>query len=302
MAKLIFIQDIDLKASPMVRSHIREDVVEEYADIYKKEKVKLPPIELFTEDNKVYLLGDGAHRTYALIANKSKTVEANIHKGTREDALRYALTANERHGIRRSAADKRNSIREAVKQWPKCSDTQVAAMCAVDKHTVTSVRAEMEKNGAVKPEPMRVGKDGKERPSAKVEKKQPGKSPVEPVDDVGTAIPSFALTYWNRSDEVHELLDTLKLVSKFLVATQKKEDLMFGEVNFSAAIGDLDKVITNCSCAIPYAVCSQCQGQPKTQPKGECRMCKGRGLVSKFRWNSLTPSEVKQMISKRNQK
>ncbi len=283
----------------MVRSHIREDVVEEYADLYKKEKVRMPPIELFTEDNKVYLLGDGAHRTYALIALKSKTVEANIHKGTREDALRFALTANERHGVRRTAADKRNSIREAVRQWPKCSDSQVAAMCAVDKHTVTTVRAEMEKAGAVKAEPVRIGRDGKERAAAGADK-QPGKSPKGQVDDVGTPIPEFALGFWNRIDEVEELLGTLKLVRKFLEATQKKEDLMYGEVNFSAAIGDLDKVTTNLSTAMPYAVCTQCQGQPKTQPKGECRMCKGRGVISRFRWNTLVPSEIKKMKEKKS--
>ncbi len=298
MGKLIFIQDIDLKLSPMVRSHIREEVVDEYAEIYHRGKVKMPPIDLFTEDGKVYLLGDGAHRTCALIKLKAKTVEATVHTGNREDALRFALTANERHGIRRTNADKRNAIREAVKQWSKCSDSQVAAMCAVDKHTVTDVRAEMEKAGAVKPEPVRVGKDGKERAAAG--EKQPGKSPKDPVDDVGTAIPSFALAYWNRSEEVMELISTLKLVSKFLQSTQKKEDLMYGEVNFSAALGDLDKVITNVSCAMPYAVCTQCQGQPKTQPKGECRMCKGRGVISRFRWNTLVPAEIKKMKEKKS--
>ncbi len=298
MAKLIFIQDIDLKGSPMVRSHIREEVVEEYASIYKRDKVKMPPVELFTEDNKVYLLGDGAHRTYALLSLKSKTIEANIHKGTREDALRFALTANERHGIRRTNDDKRNSIREAVRQWPKCSDSQVAAICAVDKHTVTAVREDMEKAGAVKPEPVRVGKDGKHRAAAG-EKKQPGKSPKDPVDSVGTPIPEFAMQYWERAEEVQELLGTMKLLHKFLTETQRKEDLMYGEINFSAALGDLDKLMTNCSTAMPYAVCTTCQGQPKTQPKGECRMCKGRGIISKFRWNTLVPSEIKGMVARR---
>lgn len=284
----------------MVRSHIRKDVVEEYAEIYKKEKIKMPPVDLFTEDGKTFLLGDGAHRTYALLSLKSKTVEAIVHKGGQEEALRFALTANERHGIRRSNEDKRSAVREAIKQWPKTSDSQVAAICAVDKHTVTAIRDSMEKQGAVKPEPVRVAKDGKERAaSAKLTSKK-GEAGNSPVDDVGTPIPEFALVYWNRAGEVDELMATLKLVHKFLVTTQKSEDLMYGEINFSAALGDLDKLITNCSCALPYAVCTQCQGQPKTQPKGECRMCKGRGVISRFRWNTLVPSEIKRMREKKS--
>jgi len=305
MGKLIFLQEIDLKGSPVVRSHIREDVVEEYASIYKKEKVKMPPIDVFTEDNKVYLLGDGAHRTYALISLKVKTVEANVHKGGREDALRFALNANERHGVRRTRDDKRSAIREAITQWPKSSDNQIAAICAVDKNTVLTVRDDMEKKGAVKPEPIRTGKDGKEyAASEKTSGKKSGQvvnSPTEPKDNVGSPIPSFAKQYWDRADEVAELLGTLKLVHKFLTATQAKEDLMYGEVNFSAALGDLDKMMTNLSCAMPYAVCTQCQGQPKTQPKGECRMCKGRGVISRFRWNTCVPSEIKKMKEKKPQ-
>jgi len=297
MSKLIFVQDIDLKGSPVVRSHIRDDVVEEYAEIYRRGKIKMPPIDVFTPDNKVFLLGDGAHRTFAVIATKARHIEATIHKGGREEALRFALTANDRHGIRRSNMDKRFAIREAVKQWPKCSDSQIAAICVVDNHTVKDVREAMEKDGQVKPEPVRVARDGKERAS-----KVSGKSPIElkvDVDSVGTPIPVFAKQFWDRRSEVEELMGTLKLVHKFLVITQKKEDLMYGEVNFSAANADLDKLITNLSTAMPYAVCTQCQGQPKTQPKGECRMCKGRAVISRFRWNTLVPSEIKKMKEKK---
>ena len=297
MSKLLFIQDIDLDGSPMVRSHIRDEVVAEYADLYRKCKVKLPPVDVFTPDGKHFLLADGAHRTAALVSLKSKTIECKIHDGGPEEALRFALIANEKHGIRRSNADKRRAIAAAVKQWPKCSDSQIAAICVVDKHTVTDVREELENAGKVKPEPVRIAKDGKERAAAKSDKKPSEKSPV---DGVGTAIPEFALTFWNRREEVAELMATLKLVSKFLVETQKKEDLMYGEINFSAALGDLDKVLSNVSTAMPYAVCTTCQGQPKTQPKGECRMCKGRGVISRFRWNSLVPAEIKKMKEKKS--
>ncbi len=51
MSKLVFLQDIDFKNSPIVRFKVDEDVIEDYAEIYRAKKVKLPPITLFTEDN-----------------------------------------------------------------------------------------------------------------------------------------------------------------------------------------------------------------------------------------------------------
>jgi hypothetical protein len=304
MTTSIPIKNIDLKGSPVVRSHIREDVVAEYALIMEAGKKKFPPIDVFTVDDEVYYLADGSHRTWASIRNKCKVIDAMVHKGSREDALRFALTANERHGVRRTNEDKRFSIAEAIKQWPKCSDNQIAAICVVDNHTVKDVRDKMEAAGEVKPEPVRTTSDGKERKVGKSQSepkpKETGKSqPKALVDDIGTPIPEFARQFWDRTAEVEEILATLKFLHKFYAATQKNEDLMYGEINFSAALADLEKVITNTQTAVPYAVCTTCQGQPKTQPKGECRMCKGRGLISKFRWNTLVPAEIKNMKGKK---
>ena len=102
-----------------------------------------------------------------------------------------------------------------------------------------------------------------------------------------------ALKFWNRAPEIKELLDELTAFEKKLKRAQSMEDLMFGEVNISAALADIDKIYTNLQTAIPYALCPTCQGQPKTQPKGECRMCKGRAVVSKFRWDKV-PGEIRK--------
>ena len=90
------------------------------------------------------------------------------------------------------------------------------------------------------------------------------------------------------------MLDELGQFERKLKKAQSMEDLMFAEVNISAAMADIDKIYTNLRTAIPYAVCTQCQGQPKTQPKGECRLCIGRGVISKFRWDKV-PAEIRKM-------
>lgn len=310
MSKTVFLADIDFKGSPMVRATLRADTIGEYADIYKVDKKKLPPMELFTTDGKSFLIADGMHRYQALLFNKEKITVANVTKGGYEDALKFALQSNAAHGLRRSREDKRRCVQEAIKQWDKISNAQLAQICSVDDHTVKAVRDEMEKAGKVEAAPVRTAADGRKMASAKP-KSLPAKpaSPstsefrgapkkLEEVDSNGTVLSAWALLYWHRTPEVKEMLNPLFELSRFLKRTQASEDLMYGEVNFSAAIGDLDKIITNLQTALPYAVCTQCQGQPKTQPKGECRMCKGRGLISRFRWNTV-PAEIRKMMEKK---
>lgn len=301
MTKLIFLQDLDLDNSPQVRAETNEDVVEDYAIIYKAKQIKLPLIDVFTADNKTYLLGDGMHRVNALIQNCAKTVEATVHKGGYEDALKFALLANERHGLRRTNEDKRRCVQQAIKQWPTMTDNNLAVMCAVNNHTVAAVRAEMEKKGAVKPEPVRKTKDGRKVAATRaVGKSQlPPVKPGETKDAVGTVIPAFAMQYWLRAGEAKELVQQIAALAKFLRTAQKENDLMYVECNISGTLADLERVWTSMNTAVPYAVCSTCQGHPKTQPKGECRLCKGRGLLSKFKYETCTPAEIRRMKEKK---
>lgn len=295
--KVVFIEDIDLDSSPMVRAELRQDVVDEYADIHKANKKQLPPVVLFTADGKISIVADGMHRIAAMKKLGQKTIIADVRKGTYENALAHALLANERHGLRRSQADKRICIQQAVKMWPKFSNNMIAQHCAVDNHTVKDVRDDMEEAGSVKSEPVRDTSDGRKTKATRTEpaeKKPSGPVKLTEADNVGRVLTAHALPFWNRTDEVKQLLSSLSDVSRMLRAAQRDEDLMYGEVNFSAALGDLDKVMSNLSTAVPYAICTQCQGQPK-----DCRLCKGKGLISKFRWDTCVPAEVKKLAKKK---
>lgn len=113
------------------------------------------------------------------------------------------------------------------------------------------------------------------------------------LDTTGYPVPSRALPFWNRSQEVQDVLTILSRVKGILQKAEQDKDLMWGEINFSTAIPDLSKIWTHIQTAKPYAVCPYCQGmKPDT-----CSFCKGRGVVSHFRWG-LVPSELKTVRSK----
>lgn len=307
MTKLIFLSDIDFKHSPTVRDCIREDVVEQYADHYR-EKRPMPPVVVFW-DGKTYLLADGSHRCEAIAQVGRKAIEAEVRKGGYEEALQYALQSNCAHGLPRSQADKRKSITVAIMQWPKDTNNGIAKRCDVDDKTVKVVRDELEAAKIVAKEPVRVSTSGSKVAAERVAKTpvrnsepDPAKAPVETkavvVDKNGTPIPKAVIKYWNRADEVSVLLAQISEVMNSLKQADKEKDLLFAECNVTAALSDLDKVRMVIGCALPFAVCTQCQGHPDTQPKGECRLCLGRGLISKFRWERLVPEEVRKMVMK----
>jgi len=125
------------------------------------------------------------------------------------------------------------------------------------------------------------------------------------TDALGREIPDEAVEYWKRKHEVTDLLKAIKKVKKIIVDAQKMEDLMYCEVRQSALIS-LDSAHDDIKLGVPYAVCPVCQGRPSVQPKGECRMCAGRGLISEFRWTNVVEAKLKEsvitMIQKQKEK
>ena len=96
--------------------------------------------------------------------NGSKSISAEIRKGTKADALRFALGANVAHGLKRTNADKRRSVELALAEWPNVSDRQIAEICAVNHHLVADARSAQLGDSPSSPEPQpRIGKDGKTR-------------------------------------------------------------------------------------------------------------------------------------------
>ena len=121
---------------------------------------KFPPVIVF-HDGTNYWLADGFHRLEAWKRNGVETVKAEVKEGSRIDALKFAFTANNGHGLRMSNEDKRQVVlivyenRIALGLGEVPSGRAVAEMCGVSNHfvdkqlgTVPSWRDATERQGA----------------------------------------------------------------------------------------------------------------------------------------------------------
>jgi len=142
MTELIQLSKIDIKAGTQVRAAINEETVCEYAEAMQDENHSFPPVILFYDGSR-YVLADGFHRFLAASRNGDEDILAIVNPGTEYDALRFALSANVDHGLRRTNADKRRAVEIALKEWPKESDRQIARTCAVSHPFVMGIRAQL---------------------------------------------------------------------------------------------------------------------------------------------------------------
>lgn len=108
------------------------------------------------------------------------------------------------------------------------------------------------------------------------------------VDAVGRPIPSEAREIWGRRQEAQDLLTAISQVRSIVRRAQDEKDLLFAEMNFSSAMAHLDQAYATIETAKPYAVCPSCQGLLG------CRLCCGRRVISKYRWDTCVTREQKE--------
>jgi hypothetical protein len=158
---LLKLAQIITTAGTQIRARIDGETVDQYAEAMQDAANKFPTVVVF-HDGSQYILADGFHRVMAATRNGFLDIEADVRKGTKSDALKFALSANTSHGLRRSNLDKRRSVELALAEWPKLSDRELARICAVSDHFVGDVRPVSTAIRSQLPS-TRTGADGKER-------------------------------------------------------------------------------------------------------------------------------------------
>ena len=311
MTKKIKLSEIVTDAGTQVRAGLNEGIVADYAEALA-DGAKFPPVVVFHDGNR-YIAADGFHRIHAAARNGATQIEADIRKGSKSDALKFALGCNAHHGLRRTNADKRHAVELALKEFPNVSTVAIAKMCLVGDELVAEIRKSQPTDSGRLAPPPRIGLDGRERklPPPPVRKippvptvRPPDEAADKPVplppppskilDGTGWPVPTQLIPLWQRADEVQELLTILSRVKGALRAAQDGRDKLFGEVNFSSALSQLDQAWTDIKTAKPFAVCPSCQGQLPDN----CTLCRGRGLISEYRWNTCVTSEDKAFRAK----
>lgn len=175
----IKLADINTSAGTQIRAKVNFETVDEYAEAMQG-GAKFPPVVVF-HDGIEYILADGFHRVMAAARNQFKDILADVRKGTKSDALKFALGANVAHGLKRTNADKRRSVMLAVEAWPKLNDQAIADICGVSRVFVYEYRKELVTVTSSDQPEKRIGKDGKERPTTYTKKEKQPEPPVTPT-------------------------------------------------------------------------------------------------------------------------
>ena len=68
---------------------------------------------------------------------------------------------------------------------------------------------------------------------------------------------------------------------------EANQDPLWGELNYSSVLANLDRVFAEITAAEPWCVCPMCQGIG-------CEACRGRGLMGKFRYDNVVPENIRK--------
>jgi hypothetical protein len=307
----VMVEHIEYDSENQARERLDQETVAEYAQAME-DGADLPPIVCY-HDGSTYWLADGFHRYHAARKRGEKLLDAQVIKGSRDDARWHAAGANTAHGLKRSPADKRRAVRLALELRPSMSDRAIAQHCGVHHETVADVRrgASGGENRHLPAQP-RVGLDGKTYPARRPEPRaQATESPVEPsdpwedsegddepaaapvkaaaapakparVDGKGRVIPeNIAEAFLDQRADVNEWLADFRAISERLLGQRTKSG--YASIAWPEIEAALLRVANAVRAeALPYAVCPYCSGDG-------CDACKGNGWLPRAGWQCVAP-------------
>ncbi len=125
---------------------------------------------------------------------------------------------------------------------------------------------------------------------------KPEKPPVQ-MDSTGTKIPTPALPYWERRNEVQPWLNQISAIKCAIQEALREQDPLFAWIG-NPAIDFLSSAYAAISNAKLYAVCTDCQGWG--EKKGGCGTCHNTGLISKHHYDVCSRREIKEIRERAN--
>jgi hypothetical protein len=131
--------------------HVRltrdEETIERYKQKYL-DGVEMPPIVLFDDDVTLWLV-DGFLRFEAAHRAGLLSLPVEVHRGTRSEALKYACSANDHHGLPLTRADKHKAVKAMLLdlELSKLLDGEIAEVCKVSREFVVRRKGELKEAG-----------------------------------------------------------------------------------------------------------------------------------------------------------
>lgn len=285
----------------------RTEVLDEVVDAYRRDMRKgavFPPVEVVF-DGQDYWLFDGFHRVKAAWLAHKQTLQAIIHKGTKEDAAWRSLAANAVHGLRRSNADKVWAIERALKMRPDRSNRFLAEHVGVDNKTVGMVRGKLESTEEIPHLERLRGRDGRWRsararfrvpaypwpqeefiPSSwpwncwyrKFRRECPSVRRLPDYDYAGHRIASHGVEHirevFNSRGEIADLVKRAERLQEDILMCYERRGPVFADFNWKRVDEIMEEAVHRLREICPHSICPGCQG-------AGCDACGKRGWVSK---------------------
>lgn len=142
--KAIKLSEIVIDAGTQQRVEPTQSVIDEYSEAIKC-GAKFPPVTVFSNGVNYYLV-DGFHRFFAYKkAGGIDEILAEIHDGTKRDAILFSASVNATHGLRLTNQDKRKHVLVLLTddEWSRWSDREIAKHCNVTHPFVSKIRKEV---------------------------------------------------------------------------------------------------------------------------------------------------------------
>ncbi len=188
--KDVAIDLLRIDGGTQIRAALNLDAISDYTHRTVAGEVA-PPVDVYF-DGSQYWLANGFHRYHAAKVLEQIDIRANVHVGTKDDAILFACGANADNGVPRTATDKRNAVESALRVYAgrgvRGSDEVIAKVCRVSDRFVRSLRQELTTSdlGTVPKLTLPTktkGKDGRTRETKNNGKKKPKPESIPPEEE-----------------------------------------------------------------------------------------------------------------------
>ena len=197
VARMLPLAEVQVNPRLQCRVRLDPECLSDFIKAVLREE-QFPPVVVFRIDGALWLV-DGHHRLTATRKAGRSEILAVVHDGTWPDAVRAALAANQKHGLRLSAADREAAVLLATKEFEGISTRATAELCGVSARTVRRV---LKRAGGALPHlgAMTHGRDGKRYHARKARSEVPAElartsglpAKNQPVAPISSAPPPLA--------------------------------------------------------------------------------------------------------------
>jgi transposase-like protein len=141
MTRSIPLSEIRIDGGTQPREEINHATVDEYAEAMRQH-VQFPALIVYHDGSHTWL-ADGFHRYHAALKAEFQAIDVEWRVGTVERAKVFAASANAKHGLRRTAGDKRRAIEMVLStaEGRRWSQERIAKHCGVAQSYVSGVVA-----------------------------------------------------------------------------------------------------------------------------------------------------------------